>query len=132
MSKSPLNFFGNLFNASMGGVSMASHLGKVLRTARAGKNSGGNHGQIMSKLNEISNKLSGGANTTSPAPTTPATGGTPGLQNNMDDVQPTMIDPTQVDESMMGNNAVINRGGSALNKVKKYKGKCKIKKPYKK
>ena len=130
MSKSPLKFFNNLA-ASLGGNALSTLAHRIKN--RAGRNSGGgNHGQIMSKLNEISNKLSGGANTTSPAPTTPATGGTPGLQNNMDDVQPTMIDPTQVDESMMGNNAVINRGGSALNKVKKYKGKCKIKKPYKK
>jgi hypothetical protein len=102
MKKSPLNFG---FGALLGGGSIRG-IADMLRSRRSKNRVGGSQNAIMTKLNEISTKLDGG---TPPAPSAPQgqTAGTTGLVNSAADVSETMIDPTEVNESMMGENDVV-------------------------
>jgi len=109
MKKSPLNFgFG-----SLAGMSSIRGIADMLRSRK--NRTGGSQNAIMTKLNEISNKLDGG---TTPAPSAPQgqTGGTTGLVNSAADVSETMIDPTQVNESMMGENDMVKNQSAIMHK----------------
>ena len=103
MKKSPLNFG---FGSILGGASAMRGIANLLRSRRSKNRVGGSQNAIMTKLNEISTKLDGG---TPPAPSAPQgqTAGTTGLVNSAADVSETMIDPTEVNESMMGENDVV-------------------------
>jgi|TARA_R110002020_G_scaffold242470_2_gene455827 hypothetical protein len=132
MKKSPLNFFGGLAGI---GNSILRGSGNDLTSSIFGrglarKNNAGSQNAIMTKLNEISNKLGSNA-PAQPVSSAPQNAGTTGVINSAADVSPTMINPTEVNEGLMGDNEVV-KDQSALMKIKKYKGKCKVKNKYKK
>jgi len=85
---------------------------------------------VMSSLENITEQL-GSIGATSPEQTTVSsptgTGGSSNIAN--DPTQVPMIDPTEVQESMMGDTNALDsvNATSALNTLKKYKGSCKMK-----
>ena len=85
---------------------------------------------VMSSLENISEQL-GSIGATSPEPTdvaSQAAGGSSG-GGVADATQAAMVDPTEVQESMMGDTNALDsvNATSALNTLKKYKGSCKMK-----
>jgi len=83
-------------------------------------------GGVMAKLNQISSQISnmqGGTAGAAVAAPTPVSG-TAGEANptdpgSVDDVSQTMIDPTQVEESMLGDNEVPTKNQPALMMIRK-------------
>ena len=143
MSNSPLNLFGNRRRrkrrkaklAAMNPAEKAAYQarkqslmssigGGIGNVAAAGlTNFGGanNHGDVQSQISEINSKLD----------TLTGSGDTVGnntIQTPGGDLtNPSIIDPMQAEETMMGgDDEVVD--GSALAKIKKYKGSCKLKK----
>ena len=109
MKKSPLNFgFG-----SLAGMSSIRGIADMLRSRK--NRTGGSQNAIMTKLNEISTKLDGGTPPVSSAPQG-QTAGTTGLVNSASDVSETMIDPTEVNESMMGKNDIVGNQTALMHK----------------
>jgi len=86
----------------------------------------GSQGGVMAKLNQISSQISniqGGTAGAAVAAPTPVSG-TAGEANStdpgsVDDVSQTMIDPTQVEESMLGDNEIPTKNQPALMMIKK-------------
>jgi hypothetical protein len=109
MKKSPLNFgFGSLT-----GMNSITGIANMLRSRK--NKTGGSQNAIMTKLNEISTKLDGGTPPVSSAPQG-ETAGTTGLVNSAEDVSQTMIDPTEVNESMMGKNDIVGNQTALMHK----------------
>ena len=115
--KSPLNYLN--FWPSM--AQQVQAMGK--------RKKGGSKGRIMAKLDQISSQLTnmqGGGSVAGAAPA--PVSGTAGEANPTDpgsiaDVSPTMVDPTEVEESMLGDNEIPTKNQPALmmlrNMVKK-------------
>jgi len=101
--------------------SMGGGIGNIAANSLTNFGGTNSQGDVQSQISEINSKLdtlTGGGNTVSNN-----TIQTPGgdLSN------PSVIDPMQAEETMMGgDDNVVD--GSALAKVRKYKGSCKLKK----
>ena len=110
MKKSPLNIFGL---GTIGGNNSIARIANMLRSRK--NKTGGSQNAIMTKLNEISSKLDGGTPPISSAPQG-ETAGTTGLVNSAEDVSQTMIDPTEVNESMMGKDDIVGNQTALMHK----------------
>jgi|TARA_B110000495_G_scaffold158267_1_gene142100 hypothetical protein len=132
MSKSPINILGAIAGGLIAGR------GKK-KTARQLKKMNKKLDLIVSKVDTMSGEgngaLVGAAGAEEISDQDAAFSNEPGIGNaisavtgNQDPTQNAMVDPTEVQESAMGDDNTIDNGSSVLSMLKKYKGRYKSKK----
>jgi hypothetical protein len=100
--------------------SIGGGIGNIAANSLTNFGGANNQGDVQSQISEINSKLdtlTGGGNTV----------GNNTIQTPGGDLSnPSVIDPMQAEETMMGgDDEVVD--GSALAKIRKYKGSCKMK-----